>query len=1290
MERLKVAGLFWGTQLHALRAAVQALDFVEPFFVTRQELLEKRAAFTSFLEEAQILLVYSRGEEAWETLFPNWQKIRQQLKVGILTNNPAEWAYSTFPVAQQETLHRYFLYGGKKNLINMFRFLAHLGGREEITYEPPDPLPWQGIYHPEAPSVFPDLASYFSWYRHQSKYVIGLLFYRANWVQENLGVVEALIRELEKSGAAAVPVFSAGMTAVEAGGWDNARVIRHFFLTPDGHPLIHVLVDLQSFLLFAGAQRNVLAGLKAENVALLRQLNVPILKAIVVSGRTPAQWLKDDHGLGSSVAWAVGMPEFDGIIEPLVVGATERNYDPDTGITAERYVPIPDRVHHAARRILAWARLKRTPPQERKVTFVLHNNPCAGVEAAVGGGARLDTLESVARLLQEMARRGYDVGQPPRNGRELIDLIMTRKAVSEFRWTSVQEIVEKGGAYALLEAETYSRWFAELPAPVQERIKSAWGEPPGQAMVYQNKIVLTGIAFGKTMIMVQPKRGCAGARCDGTVCKILHDPAVPPTHQYLASYWFQERVRGTHVIIHVGTHGNLEFLPGKSVGLSGEDYPDLALGALPHLYLYVVDNPAEGTIAKRRSYATLIDHNVPALAQAGNYGHLDTLSRYLDEYSQLDEGDTARREALAHLIQEEIREANLTGEVPLEQETMEEVVKRAHEVITRTRDSLTNLGLHIFGETPTGTELVETVTSFLRLDRGQKKGLPHLFFSAWGLNYAEALAHPGEKPPGRKTSYSTLLDEAHTAARHLVAQVLAHPEAAEDENALAELATTASLPPASLAQIVPAILDVAQRILLSRQEIDSFFTGLDGGYIEAGPSGLPSRGALEVLPTGRNFYSLDPRQIPSPAAWEVGKKLADALLERYLAESGHWPENVGLIWFASDVMWTQGEQLAQMFYLLGVRPLWDEDGRVTGVSPLSLAELGRPRIDVTVRFSGIIRDTFPNLVQLFDQAVQLVARLEEREDDNFIRRHALQQEPQGPASPRWRLATARLFSARPGTYGNGVNLAVYASAWRREQDLAEVFLQHDSFAYGDGLDGRPLVRALLEQLKTVTLTYKNNGSDEHDLLGCCAHFGQYGGLTAAARVLSGQEVRTYHGDSRNPAHPRVVSLSAEINRVVRTRLLNPKWIEGMKAHGYKGAGDIAKRVGRVFGWGATTGAVEQWVFTDITQTFVLNEENRRFFEESNPWALEEIARRMLEAAERGIWKPDPETLAALKEAYLDLEGMMEESQPVENVQGGSIDIYAADDVADWDRALREIREELVQLASKNVQKEEVK
>ncbi|TDA64034.1 MAG: cobaltochelatase subunit CobN [Clostridia bacterium] len=1278
----RITAVVWHSYATTLRhAAARVKDSLAVKVYSARFLEEGKedlAAALADLAAADLVFFYrSTGENIWEELERAAREANRPLV--CLAHDPAFWLKSTVAPEVVRRCHQYVVQNGEDNFTRLLRYLAAEVLGEDLPVEEAVVYPWEGIYHPRAPAPFSSVEEYFSWYRPRPAPTVGLLLARNQWVNRNLAVEDALISALERRRLNVLPVFCYSLRDVELGTRSSGEVVQDYFLAPDGRPRIAALVKMIAFFLAARARTNdfLQEGVATSGVEVLQKLGVPVFQPALSFYKTIEEWQADPQGLIQELAWTVAMPEFEGVIEPLFLGAARREGE------IEVRQPVAERVERLADRVAAWTRLAQKDPAERRVAFILHNNPCASVEGTVGGGANLDTLESVARVLRRMREAGYRV-HPPASGKELITTIMERKAISEFRWTTTAEMVSRGGALKLVPVEEYLRWFDTFSPWVREQLIQAWGYPPGEAregvpvaMVHEGRIVVTGVSFGHAVVCVQPKRGCAGARCDGQVCKILHDPDIPPPHQYLATYRYLEEDFGADVVVHVGTHGNLEFLPGKGVGLSADCYPDLAIGTLPHLYIYNADNPPEGTIAKRRSYAALVDHMQTVLTAGGLYGDLAELERYLEEYEKARVADPARAHKLEHLIIKEIKRANLDGEIPIEggHRSFPLAAARAHEVLSRLRNTRVQDGQHILGEIPRGRRRAEMIGAILRFDAGQEISLRRTVTGLMGVELAELLAHQERFSSRHGKSYGALLEKTDAAATLFIEHFLDGREINEHlaRQALGEDFFCPHLLP-ELNRVRSRVADLDSRLEASR-EIEALMTGLDGRYIPAGPSGLITRGRDDVLPTGRNFYSLDPHRVPTRAAWEVGKGLAEKVLAKHLAEEGRYPENIAIYWMANDIMWADGEGLGQMLYLLGVKPRWLPNGRVGGVEVIPLHELGRPRVDLTVRVSGILRDNFPNCVELLDQAIQTVAQLDEPPEQNYVRQHALARLGGQNDQEAWRDATLRIFASRPGTYQAGVNLAVYASAWKEEKDLADIFIYWNGYAYGKGVYGREAFGQLQASLATVDVTYNKVVSDEHDLFGCCCYFGTHGGLTAAARAASGKEVKTYYGDTREPEHVEVRTLAEEIRRVVRTKLLNPKWIEGQKRHGYKGAADISKRVGRVYGWEASTREVDDWIFDDITKTFIMDEENRRFFAEHNPWALEEIARRLLEAAQRGLWQADPEVLAGLKEYYLEIEGWLEEKMDGTqgDFQGGAIDILTTAEVSRWGARMEEVK-----------------
>lgn len=1306
---MSIVCIVWSSHADALAraSALAGVSGVRVFssktFEMGSEGGEKRLAEAlAAMRTAHAVFVYRSTDPVWEQVDEAVREVRDRVPVVCLSYDPSSWALSSAAPEAVQTCYRYVTYGDEANYAGLLRYMDGLARGDVSNVPPPEPVPWEGLWHPDAPErAFDGHAAFAAWYgkycadKGLSGPVVGVLLARHYWVNRVMEVETLLVRELEARGLRVLPAFCNSIRDEGLGNKGSLLWSREVFLDGTGAPRVDALIKLQPFFLGSrkgpgskpgGAGGAADGSVAQEGAEFFAALGVPVFQPVFSSAKTLEEWENDPQGLGSEVAWAVAMPEFEGVIEPFYLGGGKRFSDGATGAEIERRVAHPERVARLASRVRRWLSLRAKPVAERKVAFILHNNPCASVEASVGGAAKLDSLESVALILREMRDAGYAV-DVPETGAALIENIMERKAISEFRWTTVQEIAAKGGTLARLGLEKYRTWFDAWPEKVRNRVSEAWGPPPGTekdgvpaAMVLDGDILITGVQYGNAVICVQPKRGCAGPRCDGRVCKILHDPDIPPPHQYLATYrWLQDEF-GADALIHVGTHGNLEFLPGKSVGLSGSCLPDVATHEVPHLYIYNSDNPAEGVIAKRRSYAALVDHMQTVMTQSGLYDELEELDRFLGEWEQARASDPARAHQLEHLIREGIEKAKLQSQMKPELAAdFEALAARTHDALSLIRNTMIQDGMHIFGELPEGKRRADFIYSIVRFDAGEEHSLRKCLCRAAGLDLAALLADPGAVDPRLCRAHGELLEEIDRIGAALCGLALTKlPEELPGE--ARRLLGDLCLRPETLAPLAAVgtrVRGIEARIEASRER-EALLHATAGRFIPPGPSGIITRGREDILPTGRNFYTLDPRRLPTKAAWRVGQNLARAIVAKHLDEEGRHPENVAMFWMCNDMMWADGEGMAQLYALLGVRPVWLANGHTRGFEIIPLEELGRPRIDVTIRVSGLLRDSFPEAMEQMDEAVQAVAALDEDPEMNFVRKHALERLSglKTDDADAWRKATYRLFSARPGTYQAGVNLAIYASAWKDEKDLAEIFVHWNGFAYGKGAFGVESPRSLEAALSTVDVTYNKVVTDEHDLFGCCAYYGTHGGMTAAASHLKGEKVRSYYGDTRETEHVEVRDLADEVRRVVRTKLLNPKWIEGMKRHGYKGAGDISKRVGRVYGWEATTQEVDDWIFDDIAKTFVLDKENKEFFEKHNPWALEEIARRLLEAQGRGLWEADPDVLEGLKETYLELEGWLEERTEGYGgeFQGGAVDIVTAEDVASWKEKLAQVRE----------------
>ncbi|MFZ5453869.1 MAG: cobaltochelatase subunit CobN [Thermodesulfobacteriota bacterium] len=1303
---MKIRAIFWDVFTPMLAQAARKLNWLDLKVFAAQSLNDKPERCKEALEElktADLILVYRSVDPCWEIIETEILELGKRIPFICVSFDPTYWPQSSVKLQVVDTCYRYLMLGGEENFEQLFCYLAHEVGQAEIQFRPPRELPWEGLYHPEAPQPYyvnPD--EYLEWYEGycsrtglEQAPLVALLFSRFYWVNKNLDVENPLILELERQGLRTLPIFSFSVQDANIGAKGMGQALQDLLFQASKPFQVQALVKLIPFLLSTNQRDQVIdQQVTSSGVELLRRLDVPVFQPIIAYSKTEEEWRQDLQGTGSELSWSVAMPEFEGVVEPIIIGAVKKGEDVTTSANYRQRVLIQERCRHLVSRIKQWIELRQKPVAARKAAFILHNSPCASVEATVGAAAYLDSLESVTRVMRQMQELGYQI-LPPASGEELLETIMEKKAISEFRWTTVAEIVQRGGALAQVELDDYLEWWAAFPPGVREKISAAWGEPPGEeingvpaAMVYDRRILVTGVDCGSAVVCVQPKRGCAGPKCDGRVCKILHDPEIPPPHQYLATYRWLEKTFAADFIIHVGTHGSLEFLPGKGIALSESCLPDLAINHLPHLYIYNAAVSTEGMVAKRRSYATLIDHLQPVFSQGGLYDELEELNRYLDEYEQARIGDQGRAHTLEQMVLEQLHKTNLDQEIGrLEEMPFIDIKRRAHEILSRIRNTQVQDGMHIFGELPAGPGRLDFLNAILRYDAGEEYSLRKIISRAMGLDFQLLLQRQGDIDERYRRSHGELLAEIDLLGKEVIRELLLATDADWPEKVREVMVgrIVAAEHLSDLAAVRRKLADLNHRLESSR-EIEALLRGAGGGYIPPGPSGLITRGRDDVLPTGRNFFSLDPQRVPTKAAYEVGKRMAKSLVDKHLREEGAFPENIGIFWMCTDIMWSDGEVMGQIMDLLGVKPEWRSNGRVKGFKVIPLEELGRPRIDVTLRVSGITRDHFPICIDLIDEAIQAAAGQDESPEKNFVRKHSLAKLEALKADiseeTAWRQATLRIFSSKPGTYMPGVNLAIYASAWQDDKDLAEIFVFWNGYAYGKGVYGQESYDQFISSLKTVDATFNKVLTDEADLLGCCCYFGAHGGMTAAVRNIAGKDAKNYYGDSREPENVEVRDLADEIRRVVRARLLNPKWIEGMKRHGYKGAGDIAGAVGRVYGWEATTREVDDWIFDDIVRTFMMNKENREFFEKYNPWAMEEIGRRLMEAESRGLWQADPEILQHLKDYYLEVEGWLEDRMESGDgdFQGGAVNILTTEDVADWGQMLREVREKLKKTA----------
>lgn len=1176
----------------------------------------------------------------------------------------------------------YFLAGGVANVTQALRYATAEYLRREVSFAAPRAMPAHGLYHPDL--LVTDNAE---WAIHRAPHrpTAMVLFYRAHVLSRNLEFVDRMIRALEARGFAAVGSFTSTLRDQGPDGVPAA------LSALDAYP--DVVINTVNFPVFAAS--SLLRAPVGTGLA-LEKVNAPLLQAICC-GTPRAVWQASARGLNSTeAAINLALPECDGRVITVPISFKENH----------RYVPDGERIARVADLAARFARLKTLPNKDKRIAIVLSN--AAGKAQRIGGAVGLDTPASLLGWLEAMGAAGYGVGTLPETPAALMQALIARGSYDE------RHPLDLRHAWRMPRAQ-YVAWFETRPLGFRRDLCDMWGVPSASGTTipppfWRNNaraarraplLALSepytddadyffgGLRFGNVIITIQPPRGFG---VDPEV--VYHAPDLPPCHHYVAFYRWLSEVWQADALIHFGTHGTLEWLPGKSVALSADCAPDALLGDLPLFYPFVVNNPGEGAQAKRRTHAVIVDHLVPPLTHAETYGPLATLARLVEEYYRAEVLDPSKLSLLRRQIWDLVGSANLQDD--LRQIRAERHGDHVHawderpneQGIPRALDGLSGQGfahlledldaylcdlgraqirggLHVFGVPPADTALLDLMFAILRSPNGPIPSLTDATIRACGIDPAvlrdtrgvwpAPLAAPLANKLGGTATVGQIKTCGETLAREwLEALVVRDFNPAgisilfcSNPDADTEFKRAAQVDLTRIAQFVRDTL--APSLARTTDETQHLLGALNGAYVPAGAAGSPSRGMAHVLPTGRNFFTVDPRGLPTPAAWDVGVALARETLARHLAETDRWPERIALSIWGTPTMRTGGDDIAQALALLGVRPIWEAETRVArGLEIVPLAELGRPRIDVTLRVSGFFRDAFPGLMQLFDEAIQQVIALEEAAEDNFVRKHwlldttALVDAGAAPATAVDR-AALRVFSTKPGAYGTGLAERMDSGAWADREYLADTVITSGGYAYSarhcEGIEASESFRRVLAG---VDLVVQNQDNLEQDLFDSNEYFEFQGGLVAAVTGAAGKAPAAYFGDSSEASRPVVRTLQGEALRVYRSRVVNPKWLDAIQRHGYRGGLEMAATVDALFGFSATAGIVTDWMYEGIALTYTEGQA-REFLQQHNPWALNAIVERLLEAEQRQLWNATPDVLARLRATLLDSEAILEDA-----------------------------------------------
>ncbi|RCS25373.1 cobaltochelatase subunit CobN [Phyllobacterium salinisoli] len=1137
--------------------------------------------------------------------------------------------FSTVAAEDRDALWHYLIEGGTQNARGFLEYCAALLGAGEKPAEA-SPLLKAGIWWPGRGVVSLEEVRSGRTEGDDNGAVVAICFYRALVQSGQTKGVEALIDALAAQGLNPLPVFVSSLK-------DPVSVA-----TLDG-----IFSELSPDVVLNATGFAVSAPGAARQPTVLEKRGAVVLQTIF-SGSTEEAWEASPQGLSArDLAMNVALPEVDGrVLSRAVSFKSARHYDETVEANIVTHEPRADRVAFVAELAARWARLRRKPVGERRVAVIMANYP--NRDGRLGNGVGLDTPAGTLEALSVMKQAGYPVADLPGDGDALIGYLMAgptnaAPGASEHG----REIRET------LSLNQYKHFLEKLPIKIQEEIAARWGAPEADPFFLDatRGFALPLARFGETLVGIQPARGY---NIDPK--ESYHSPDLVPPHGYLAFYAYLREAFGADAIVHMGKHGNLEWLPGKALALSENCYPEAVFGAVPHIYPFIVNDPGEGTQAKRRSAAVIIDHLTPPLTRAESYGPLKDLEALVDEYYEAAGVDPRRLRRLKGQILDLVRDIGLDHDAGIHEHDGEDLaLQKLDAYLCDLKEMQIRDGLHVFGQSPEGRLLTDLLVALARVPRGtgaEAASLQRVIAADAGLSCAAtppsglpAISPTRGEMPGTAEGGETFdpldcdMATPWTGPKPEILQSVSPDpwritgDTVERIELLAAKFVAGEVECPEGWQATRAVLDgIASHLRPAVEacgpaETGALLTALDGRFVAPGPSGAPTRGRPDVLPTGRNFFSIDTRAVPTPAAWDLGKKSAELLITRFTQDHGEWPTSFGLTAWGTSNMRTGGDDIAQALALIGVKPVWDmASRRVTGYEILPMALLGRPRVDVTLRISGFFRDAFPDQIALFDRAVRAVGALAEDEADNPIAARMrgeevrLKTEGEDEKSAR-RKAGYRVFGSKPGAYGAGLQALMDEKGWQDRGDLAEAWLVWGGYAYGADDEGSAERGLLEERLKSVEAVVQNQDNREHDLLDSDDYYQFEGGMAAAVEHLTTKRPTIYHNDHSRPERPVIRTLEEEISRVVRARVVNPKWIAGVMRHGYKGASEMAATVDYLFAFAATTGAVANHHFEAVYQAFIADGHVHDFLAEKNPAALAEMGEKLIEAIDRGLWAP---------------------------------------------------------------------
>ena len=1221
------------TDIQTLAAAQSALDNSFPEIRVANLLnLQQQLSIDVYLEtvvsKAKIVILRLLGGSSyWSYGFERLKEVvvAQQIHLFVLPGDNAPdldlISHSTVSLAAVNQLWQYIIEGGAANYVNALHYVSDTC--------------WQTNYQPDTPKKVPELGKYTCSLIRDSLIQrcdrsCGILFYRSHYLAGNTTPIDDLCQSLIDRNLIPIPIFISSLRNVE---------LQQELLALFKKNNLKLLLNTTSFSLAKIGE--------SAQLGFWQKLNVPVLQ-VILSSSTESQWSSSPQGLmPRDVAMNVALPEVDGrIISRAISFKSVQTWNDRLETNVVVYKSKSDRLNFVADSAANWIDLANTPVEDRKVALILANYP--NKDGRIANGVGLDTPESCIKILEALQQGGYRVEDIPQTGDELI------QRLTEGITNDPESRINRPSYQSLPVAE-YKKYWQTLPETVQRGIDNRWGNVGARHAL---PLQIPGIQLGNVFIGIQPSRGY-----DRDPSLNYHAPDLEPTHEYLAYYHWLRSSLGVQAIVHVGKHGNLEWLPGKSLALSQDCYPEVALQTIPNIYPFIVNDPGEGSQAKRRSQAVIIDHLTPPLTRAELYGGLEKLEALIDEYYEAQSLDPTRLKIISDRITKLVRQEKLDEDLgikPTDAQTLAQFLTVADGYLCELKEAQIRDGLHVFGQCPTGTQLRDLIIAIARSPSYDRLGLTQALAKDLGLDF-DPLLGVNQEFIDRRDRTCPVSTNTNDEIDRYIKQIQRAKNAADTVAILEEIAielvdslikgkpTTYDLLPITLKQLQWIEHTLLPNLIKSDREIINLLRALNGEYVPSGASGAPTRGRPEVLPTGRNFYSVDIRGIPTETAWSVGSNAAEVLIERYTQENGEYPKSLAISIWGTSTMRTGGDDIAQVLALMGVRPVWDGiSRRVVDFEVLPASILNRPRVDVTVRISGFFRDSFPNIISLLNKVTQTVADLPEEESINPLAGNVQQEQQQLQtqgidAETARERAIYRIFGSKPGAYGAGMQGLIEAQNWQSDEDLARAYLNWSSYAYDSSGKGNAAPESFKRRLTQLQIVLHNQDNREHDLLDSDDYYQFQGGMTAAVRSLTGKNPEVYFGDNSQPSNPRVRKLTEEIARVYRSRVINPKWIEGVMRHGYKGAFEMAATVDYLFAYDATANCVADHMYEGVAKAYIFDERVQQFIQAKNPWALRDMSERLLEAHQRGLWQNvDDKTIDELKAIANQSEGVIEE------------------------------------------------